>query len=182
MRAKTVFVRSTARSCLCFFSFSFYHPEKIRCAGKTLFMRLTARSCRYYCSISCQPRNKVIKHCFTRHKDALFFINLFFLFWEKDPLNPTAEMIIYQLKFVSLKNSWYAYIVLSNQIIKGYPKLQKSLIFSVHVCISPQIYRSNFGLLGLDHFESWPDSNKWPTSFDRVPYYLKEKPLSNICI
>ena len=59
-----------------FFVVSSYLREKIRCGAKTVFVRLTARSWRYYCSISCQPRNKVIKHCFTRHKDALFFINL----------------------------------------------------------------------------------------------------------
>ena len=47
--------------------------KKCDVRAKTVFVRLTARSCRYYCSISCQPRNKVIKHCFTRHKDALFF-------------------------------------------------------------------------------------------------------------
>ena len=41
------------------------------------------------------------------------------------------------------------------------------------VYISLQIYSSNFGPLGLDHFESWPDSNNWPKSFDRVPHYLK---------
>ena len=58
-----------------------------------------------------------------------------------------------------------------------YAIAQKSLISRVHVCISREIYVSNFG--PLDHFESWPDSNKWPKSFDRVPHYLNGNHCKN---
>ena len=80
-----------------------YLQEKIRCAGKTVFVRLTARSSRYYCSISCQPRNKVIKHCFTRHKDALFFFN-----WVKECADENLNKF-HWIPFFP-KNSWMRFI------------------------------------------------------------------------
>ena len=80
-----------------------------------------------------------------------------------------APKKLYQHPF--LQGIYYVRIVLSK-------KASNCLISSVQVCITPQIYSSNFGPLGLDHFESWPDSNKWPKSFDKVPHYLKENQVA----
>ena len=126
-----------------------YLAEKIRCAGKTVFVRLTARSSRYYCSISCQPRNKVIKHCFTRHKDALFFINS-------------------RQCGKHLKNYIQGLTTNSCSLFSHYKEDRVSLHFVYLIMCSPSDFQCNFYPLRQDHFESWSYSNTWLLSFEIV--------------